>query len=549
VRTQADPTSPRLRRSLSLCLAGLLIAVLVPPHPANADHHMPWDQPGSYWMGTIDMDVSYALWCDPEGCGETREEQGHFTLNAGQGSNMNANDGVLLGSFDHDYVQPAPFQATGTNGQSNTTCGVGTTSWDLDSYRDIPRLTGWLELATNDAGFTSLESAVFADVVWDWNSGYCSEEARLPILQLWRPAALSDQDPDPLHLVGSESWTKDNPPFADDWLNFSHFNFSVTYDLRLVQGDPSTSPTPLPSPTECSMDPPGGEGDADGDRLPDSYETDVLGTDPAEWDTDSDCYSDAREVANGSSPLDGSETPDTLPNGLSPKSVVARGDAGVTCGQTKFKWVTPTLHPIGVSKDRNACIFLLSNRVTNALIDYVLDTDKASVTSALATFVGPHLLEIYGEQAIDWAQEAAFDASIWGGKFLAKGKLLKALRLVKYNHIFTAGTIAGMAGVAYGAFWGVKQVRNNNACIQVRIGDGSDGTVLSWSLVYSQEQLTHEGLEDELHKASIWKKKEVDFGIDRAVRRSINLKCNNGNVVASGGGAGEVFDSAVSFVF
>jgi len=134
-------------------------------------------------------------------------------------------------------------------------------------------------------------------------------------------------------------------------------------------------------------------------------------------------------------------------------------------------------------------------------------------------------------------------------KMAAKRRLLRALNLTNVNTMFTVGKVTGLLGVRFGAFWALNQVRNKNACMQVRIGaDSSGGTRLSWSLVYSAEILTDAGLADGLHKAGVWKRKDGTF-VDTAVRRSINLTCDNGKVAARGGGAGEVFDNALSFVF
>jgi hypothetical protein len=86
--------------------------------------------------------------------------------------------------------------------------------------------------------------------------------------------------------------------------------------------------------------------------------------------------------------------------------------------------------------------------------------------------------------------------------------------------------------------------------MQVRLGVNGNGEArLSWSLVYSMENLRSAGLKDDLHRAGVWKRKVVDFGLDRAVRRSTNLYCKYGKVRASGGSAAEVFEVPLSYVF
>lgn len=331
-------------------------------------------------------------------------------------------------------------------------------------------------------------------------------------------------------LQGTKSYEWADSTWTDSWdLTFN--GFPPTLDAEC---------SPQPTPTQD---------DSDGDRLPDHYETERHGTDPADPDTDDDCFSDAVEVATGSSPLSAMQTPDTLPAGTVPTALYATGDSGITCGQTRFKWVTPALESLGVKRGQSGCILMISNSAANAILDRSFELG-VGMTKTLATMLGPYLVEVYGDEALDWAVEAGVDASVWQAKRAAKTALLKALNLTRINAVFTAGQVAGLAGVALGTLWGIKQVRQKNACIQVRIGTTPTGrTKMSWSLVYSKEYLTSAGLKDELHKASVWKKKLRRLAPDTAVRKTINLTCEQGNVVASGGSAGAVFNSANSFVF
>lgn len=302
-----------------------------------------------------------------------------------------------------------------------------------------------------------------------------------------------------------------------------------------------------PPPELCSSGT-GVAGDADGDRLPDSYET-QLGTDPSNADTDGDCFGDAREVASGSSPLIATQTPDTLPSGVEPKNLVGDGDAGITCGKTLFRWVTPSLQDLGVDKVRKGCVMLLSNSAANAILDYSIEYGP-NITTTLMRLTQPHLLEINGQEAIDWVQEASVDANIWGTRMVVKKTMAQGLNFTRLNAVFTVAKLAALSGVPYGALWGVNQVRNKNACIQIRLGNSSDGgSRLSWSLVYSAENLTNEGLADGLHRAGVWKRKARRLLPDTAVRRSTNLICKDGRPVATGAGAGEVFDGPTSYIF
>ena len=287
--------------------------------------------------------------------------------------------------------------------------------------------------------------------------------------------------------------------------------------------------------------------DSDGDRLLNSYETQVTFSDPEKCDTDNDGFRDAIEVASGSSPTSSEETPNTLSAGASSSSVTGTGDVGVTCGRSRFKWVSPTLRPLGVPKGAKSCIFLLSNETAKGLVATAFGTDKGTITSAITDYMRPHLGEINGEQAVNWRSEAEQYADVWAPRVYVKRALARGMNFTRLNASFAVGQLTGLAGVALGALWKLNQIENRDACIQVRIGtSAAEGANLSWSLVYSREQLTREGVEDGLHRAGVWQKK-VRLGPDTAVRRHVNLSCSGGQVVA-GGGAGAVFDRARSLV-
>lgn len=311
----------------------------------------------------------------------------------------------------------------------------------------------------------------------------------------------------------------------------------ITWEFDIVsnlQCEPATSPTVE---------------DTDGDRLPDDYELNISTTHVDDPDSDNDCYSDSIEVASGSSPLNNSQTPDTLPKGGPAASISGSGHAGITCGRTTFKWFSPALQPLGVPSGKKGCILLLSNANANAVLDYAIATDKATITSTLANFSGTHIGEVMNDQTVDWSHELQVDLAIAAGKLAAKKMLYRAFNFTRLNLFFVSGEMAGLGGVAYGTFWALNQIRNNNACMQVRIGRGADNWPhLSWSLVYNKQALTDAGLKDGLHKAGVWKKK-VQLGPDTAVRKFINLQCSGGKAVATGGGASQVFDGARSAVY
>ena len=126
-------------------------------------------------------------------------------------------------------------------------------------------------------------------------------------------------------------------------------------DAGMQVGDQVSLLCTAPAVVDCSSVTTGSSKDVDSDRLPDVYETEILGTNPERPDTDCDGATDTSEVASGSSPTDPGQTPSTLPSGKPAAKVDGRGDAGVTCGTTKFEWRTPALDKLGVPKGKRRC--------------------------------------------------------------------------------------------------------------------------------------------------------------------------------------------------
>lgn len=329
---------------------------------------------------------------------------------------------------------------------------------------------------------------------------------------------------DRTHLLGEDIWST------------SEGDFNQTIEL-----DWDVNWTP---PEECAPAGTPSTKDSDGDRLQNAYETNVLFTDPGLTDSDRDCYGDALEVASGSDPTSSSETPDTLAKGTDPALLFGGGDSGSTCGRTKFKWVSPALKSLGVAADKPGCIFLYSNAIANKMADYAFKYDT-NITTTLERMTAPYIKEIYGKDSVDWVKDRAVDGAVWGASFRYLKKGMRAgLNLSRLNAIFAVGKLAGLNAIALGGVWKLNQIRNNNACIQMRIGTTSDGsTTMSWSLVYSADQVT----DPKLSFAGTWKRKTGT--IDTAVRAPINLQCSGGSVIADGLPADKVFNDAVSHIF
>jgi hypothetical protein len=502
------------RRGLSVAVLVSVIAstIVTTSAPARAS------SPAITWQGTIDVSGGGTKFWD-----ETYSSSWSYSGLVPMGDSTYAADSESSGSFTRQEWCATTEEYL-----------AATYSWDFVAEADTSAFPE-LSLVTGDAGTITVALTITDTGAGTTRNHACGSATSEPIIladafgfdSAVDFGTLSDSDPDPLRVLGSGSASWVDPESGVD------LSYSVTADLVGTYAGCLSQPD-----------------DDDGDRLPNDYETGRIGSDPDKCDTDEDTYWDAIEVASGSSPTSASETPDTLSGGVAPGSLTGRGDAGVTCGRNKFAWVSPALQSLGGAKGKRGCIFLFSNATANGIVDLALSGTKDNITQVLASFVGPHLLEVYGEEALDWSQEAVADASVWAAKSVAKRAMLRAFNLTRVNGVFTVGKIAALAGVTYGAFWALNQVRNNDACIQVRVGETAGGeSRLSWSLVYSAENLTSEGLKDGLHEAGVWKKKVVDFGVDRAIRRSINLSCRGGKVRAMGGSAGEVFEAPTSFIF
>jgi hypothetical protein len=333
------------------------------------------------------------------------------------------------------------------------------------------------------------------------------------------PGPMPDTDPDPDHMVGSVSYSA--PPGGAEFQP-SSYAYEIAYDLQLLP---------------CHEAP---GGDCDGDRLPDAFEKQVSRTDPEQEDSDDDGFIDSVEFAAGADPLSRTETPDSLGDGTSELADGASGHAGVTCGETQFEWVTPALEQVGVPAGAKACVLLLGNDAVNAVLDSVIE-NRTTIASELGTLASAYVLEGGGIAAVDWSQALASGA--WtGAKVAAKREVLKALRLTKVNMIFTAGTVVGLAAVPMAVNFAIDQVRDGNACVEIQLGEGSDGNLaMSWHLVYSSERTTDADL------SYAGARRQVDLSLRPDGTESVrsNLRCVGGSV-AGDGSAAQLFSGTVA---
>ena len=508
-------------RLIRLCtLLAVLAALIVPVTPASADHF------GESWLWGGKLEGTLTYESHESSVDDEWQRTLSYTLNFPSGEITDlefswTDDDQFTwydppevphqceSNYTHSHTGPGAAAYWTPNARANIDGHLY--GWIVDPVEfpshwvrtysgDCP---GWAQTETGDHVYNS-STTVLANCATGQNDGWsCATDDRT-------------------QLVGSSHWEQD----LVDWAEYYDFTWDVEWT-------PPEECAPAGSPTS---------NDSDGDRLANAYETNVLNTDPGLTDTDQDCYGDAYEVASGSDPAYGQETPDTLARGKDPLLLDSSGDTGSTCGTTKFKWVTPSLKSLGVAANKPGCIYLYSNGIANKVADYAIKYGP-DITTTLQKMTAPYLSEIYGKTAVDWANDKKVDAAVWGAQRYLKKGMRAGLTLSRLNAIFTAGKVAGLNAIALGGVWKLNQIRNKGACIQVRIGTTSTGsTKLSWSLVYSADQVTDE----KLSFAGTWKRK--DGVIDQAVRAPINLQCSEGSVVASGGSAAKVFSGAVSHI-
>lgn len=243
-RSQTRPTS-RVRRTVALSVGLLLVATLVPAVPAGADNHRPWDQPGSAWQGTIETDTSF-----------TTEDQNGKSVVSHKASYTEISP--LQDTADGDYG--AEVVAGGSEdiwgacyGKEGVANHLWNYRWQLDTRVEDPLTSpGKFGLTTTDEGRTFFALWYQGLIPFEWTS-YCTGDGepieganpkesgftKLGFLdgstQGYSSQPLPDLDPDPLHLVGSRTWTLGDPPVAGMLPdNMTRYSLTATYDLRLV---------------------------------------------------------------------------------------------------------------------------------------------------------------------------------------------------------------------------------------------------------------------------------------------------------------------------
>jgi hypothetical protein len=270
----------------------------------------------------------------------------------------------------------------------------------------------------------------------------------------------------------------------------------------------------------CPVEPPppdsGGEDgtDGDGDGVPEA--TDACVTEPG-------------PPSNQGCPLPPPtvdpftpETPDA-DDVVRVSSSGKNGTIGSRCGRATFDWRTVTKSRTSVKKGETACVFLVGNDLARD----VLFVAKDAGVSIGTAFTGTVLRELVAENA-DTALEKAVE-SVTKRKTLARISRAVGVNLVRYNAIFTAGRIAGVLAVPIAGAFIVRQIKDNDACVQVIVDPEDDGVKVDWSMVYAHSD------DRDRTTAKVYRKK--NGLIDTAEPSSLGMRCApNGTVSVSGSG-------------
>lgn len=197
----------------------------------------PWNLPGSAWQGTISTSIHRDMASEARRI--VQDEQAVYT-------ELEVRSATASGNYT------AFVDGSGSEQDYQDSCGNGTLrltnegTWSVaEHYRQHPYFPDVLRITTDEQGLTSIiPGLVSVDVTYD--SHGCDGEvftstAHTTVLGFQSGesghakdvAPVPDEDPDPLRLVGSKTWTLADPPY-ELYAGYADYSFTVTYDLTLV---------------------------------------------------------------------------------------------------------------------------------------------------------------------------------------------------------------------------------------------------------------------------------------------------------------------------
>lgn len=223
------------RRLLAVALILLLVVTLAPLSAATAGPDKPWLEEGTTWTGTIETTLYESSKNPSNGEVRTRSFTAKYTDLRSLGATANAH-----------YT--GRVQAVGRQTGAAWSCGSSyeySFSFDEDAAAfDPPRSLVSLETDAywipEDDRRTWFVPSLYS-VPYTYTSCGQVSEGRFSELGFqtgwssWNP--LPDEDPEPLHLKGTRTWTVEDPPrgMSFDPAYEPEYTFTATYDLWLKE--------------------------------------------------------------------------------------------------------------------------------------------------------------------------------------------------------------------------------------------------------------------------------------------------------------------------
>lgn len=210
------------------------------------------------------------------------------------------------------------------------------------------------------------------------------------------------------------------------------------------------------------------------------------------------------------------------------------GDLGAVCGEAAFTWRAVTGRETPVRKGEGACIFLVGNQLSRQIVKTAAEH---GVPIGMA-FAGTLLREgvaRYGGKVTAWGAEALTKHLVMKAVAKAIGRVA-----VRINVIVTVGRVVGLFAVPLAGRFIYRQVKENDACIQVIVDKDGDSHRVDWSMVYAHSD------ERRLTMAKVYQKKAKRLQLDDYVPVPVGMRCAPDGTVTVDGRPPAAFRSSVS---
>jgi hypothetical protein len=209
------------------------------------------------------------------------------------------------------------------------------------------------------------------------------------------------------------------------------------------------------------------------------------------------------------------------------------GDLGAACGKAAYRWRAVTGRETTVRKGEGACVFLVGNRLSRQVAKIALQ-NGVSIGEAFAATLLSDGVARYGKSGSWAAQELKNQIVI---RSIAKSIGAASIRV---SQIVLVNQVASIVAVALAGRFIVRQIKDNDACIQVIVDKDGSSHRVDWSMVYAHSD------EKRLTQARVYRKKAQRFGVDRYVPVPVGMTCAPDGTVTVDGRASEAFGSSLS---